>query len=60
MRFMGIKEKAHELFNEASYISRINKKMTTPDTAAPTGRWRALAARCLNQPGGGNTVLPAA
>ncbi len=43
----------HELFNGVSYISRINKKMTTLDTVAPTGRWRALAARCLNQPGAG-------
>ena len=25
-----------------------NKKMTTPDAAAPMGRWRVLAARCLN------------
>ena len=28
-------------------------KLTTPDVAAPMGRWRALAARCLNPPGGG-------
>ncbi len=26
----------------------MNKKMATPDAAAPMGRWRALAARCLN------------
>ena len=26
----------------------MNKKMTTPDAAAPMGRWCALAARCLN------------
>ena len=26
----------------------MNKKMTTPDVAAPMGRWRALAARCLD------------
>ena len=28
-------------------------KMTTPAVAAPMGRWRVLAARCLNSPGGG-------
>ena len=28
----------------------MNKGMTTPDVAAPMGRWRTLAARCLNQP----------
>ena len=27
-------------------------KTTTPDMAGPMGRWRALAARCLNPPGG--------
>ena len=27
-------------------------KATTPDIAGPMGRWRALAARCLNPPGG--------
>ena len=27
-------------------------KMTTPDVATPMGRWRVLAARCLNPPGG--------
>ena len=26
-------------------------KMTTPDVATPMGRWRVLAARCLNPPG---------
>ena len=26
-------------------------KMTTPDVATPVGRWRVLAARCLNPPG---------
>ena len=26
-------------------------RMTAPDTAAPMGRWRVLAARCLNQRG---------
>ena len=26
-------------------------KMTTPAVAAPMGRWRALAARCLNPRG---------
>ena len=31
-------------------------KLTTPDVAAPMGRWRALAARCLNPPGGGVTL----
>ena len=37
--------------------------MTTPEGTAPMGRWRALAARCLNPPGGGGggiSVLPAA
>ena len=33
---------------------RERDKLTTP-VAAPTGRWRALAARCLN-PGGGTTL----
>ena len=27
-------------------------KLTTPDIAGPMGRWRTLAARCLNPPGG--------
>ena len=27
-------------------------KITTPDIAGPMGRWRTLAARCLNPPGG--------
>ena len=29
----------------------MNKKMTTPEVAAPIGRWRALTARSLNPPG---------
>ena len=29
----------------------MNKKMTTPDAAAPMGRWRVLAARCLKKRG---------
>ena len=28
-------------------------KLTTPDVATPMGRWRILAALCLNPPGGG-------
>ena len=27
----------------------MNKKMTTPDAAAPMGRWRVLVARCLRR-----------
>ncbi len=34
-------------------------KMTTPDVAGPMGRWRALAARCLNMAARGE-VLPVA
>ena len=34
-------------------------KLTTPDVAGPMGRWRALAARCLNMAARGE-VLPAA
>ena len=29
----------------------MNKKMTTPEVATPMGRWRTLAARCLNREG---------
>ena len=34
-------------------------KLTTPDVAGPMGRWRALAARCLNMAARGE-VLPVA
>ena len=33
----------------------MNKK-TTPKAAVPMGRWRSLAARCLNPAGGGVTL----
>ena len=34
------------------HIRDMNMKMTTPNAAAPMGRWRVLVARCLNQRGG--------
>ena len=34
----------------------MNKKLTTPNHAAPMGRWRALAARCQGMAWGGVTL----
>ena len=36
----------------------MNKKMTTPNAAAPTGRWRTLAARCLDTAARGEVCPP--